>query len=121
VPKREDFQMTRNKVAPFFLIAAALLVIDSGLGAGCAAGKLPHLVFFLANIPFGGIYVWMESQWVGTHYVVFGRRVGDLTSLIVFLGVVFAQACVYFGLWNIWRNVAAGFTLRKEGDSHFFV
>ena len=88
----------------FLVIILATVAIDWVLGAMCASGVLPLWMFFLANVPFGGIIVWMESSWTGTRYVMLGHTVGDGVSLLIFAGVVLAQGCFYSFLWNLWRK-----------------
>ena len=70
----------------------------------CASGTLPDWTFLLLNVPFGAIYVWMESSWVGTHYEMLGRTVGDVGSGVLFLFVVMAQSLCYFALYEWLRN-----------------
>jgi len=65
---------------------------------------LPLWVFLLANVPFGGVYVWMESSWVGTRYVMLGHNVGDGVSLLISAGVVLAQGGLYSFLWSRWQR-----------------
>ena len=93
-------KLLRNLV----VIGVAVLILDWILGAMCASGALPHWVFLLFNIPFGVLYVWMESSWVGTHYEMLGYTFGDVGSLIVFLFVVAAQSLCYFALHEWWRK-----------------
>lgn len=81
-----------------------VLLVDWALGVLCASGHLPHWVFLLLNLPFGALYVLMESSWVGTHYELWGWRFGDLGSLVVFLFVVIAQSLLYFLAWRMVRG-----------------
>lgn len=93
--------VTLRRLGTFFGI---VLVMDWALGVLCASGHLPHWVFLLLNLPFGGLYVLMESSWVGTHYELLGWRFGDLGSLAVFLFVVIAQSLLYFQAWRTVRG-----------------
>jgi hypothetical protein len=93
--------MSKKKVATLILIAGVLLVIDWILGVFVAQGILPNLVYLLANIPFGVVYVWTESQWVGSQYQVFSRAVSESRIGIAQLSAVGTQALVYFGIWEV--------------------
>ncbi|MHB9030358.1 MAG: hypothetical protein ACYC9O_16455 [Candidatus Latescibacterota bacterium] len=86
------------------MIGITVLILDWIVGAMCTAGALPQWVFLLLNIPFGAIYVFMESSWTGTHYQIFGQIVGDLGSGTVFLFVVMAQSLCYFFLFELFRK-----------------
>jgi len=88
----------------FGVVLGTVLLMDWALGVLCASGHLPHWVFLLFNLPFGGLYVLMESSWVGTHYELWGWRFGDLGSLAVFLFVVVAQSLLYFQAWRMARE-----------------
>jgi hypothetical protein len=96
--------MSRKKVATLFLIAGVLLVIDWILGVFVVQRILPNWVYLLANIPFGVVYVWTESQWVGSQYQVLGRAVSEPWIGIAQLSAVGAQALVYFGIWEVWSR-----------------
>jgi len=85
-------------------VALVVLIVDWIVGAMCASGTLPHWVFLLFNIPFGALYVWMESSWVGTHYEWLGQTVSDAGSLAVFLFVVVAQSLLCFALYECLRK-----------------
>jgi len=84
----------------FLVIAGMLLLSDWVLGAGQANGAIPIWTFAVANFPLGLLFVWFEAQWTGSYYLVFGHRVGDLESLVVFFAVVLAQAVFYWWLWE---------------------
>jgi hypothetical protein len=91
----------KNKVWPdFIVITAIVLLVDWILGVLGAFGPIFKWIFLIFNIPFGAIYVWMESSWEGTHYLMLGHRVGDFGSLFIFLFVVLAQSCVYFAVYE---------------------
>ena len=96
--------MSKKRVATLILIAGVLLVIDWILGVFVVRRILPNWVYLLANIPFGVVYVWTESQWVGSQYRVLGHAVSE--SLIGFaqLSAVGAQALVYYGIWEVWSR-----------------
>jgi hypothetical protein len=70
----------------------------------CAAGILPHRVFLVLNLPFGALYVYRESCWVRTHYLIFGQTVGDPGSGVVFLSVVPAPSICTFILFEQFRK-----------------
>jgi hypothetical protein len=82
-------------------IVVATLVVDWGLGMLCASGVAPLWTFLVANSPFGAVYVWMESSWSGTHYVMLGQRAGDIGSLIIWAAVALAQGSLYCVLWHV--------------------
>lgn len=96
--------MDRTKVLALLLVVMVLLAVDWLLGVATAAGVVPSSVFFLANIPFGAIYVWFEAQWTGANYIIAGQIVDETWSFVVFLGVILAQAGLYFAIQNTWRN-----------------
>ncbi|MFA5863099.1 MAG: hypothetical protein WC975_00275 [Phycisphaerae bacterium] len=98
--------MNTKNLKAFLLILVVVLLIDWFLGA---AGL--HKLFLLANIPFGVANVWFESHWVGTHYEVSGRTVGENWAFLIFFGTIFAQSCFYFLLWSIWHKRR---TVRRE-------
>jgi len=77
---------------------------DWVVAAACAKGTLPLWMFLAFNVPFGAAYVWLESRWTGTQYLVNGQPVSDTVSLALFLGVVLAQAAVYAAVWRWWRG-----------------
>ena len=99
--------MRFKDLMPYAVIVVATLVVDWSLGMLCASGVAPLWTFLVANFPFGGVYVWMESSWSGTHYVMLGETVGDVGSLIIWAAVAFAQAGLYCVLWHL-------FTARKQ-------
>ncbi len=82
------------------VIGVSVFILDWVLGGLCASGALPAWAFLPLNIPFGALYVWMESSWVGTRYEMLGRTVGDAGSLILFLFVVLAQSLCYFAFFE---------------------
>ena len=104
--------MNTKRLATFFLIAGVLLVIDWILGVCIVQRILPNWVYLLANMPFGGIYVWTESQWTGNQYQILGRAVNESWISLAQLLAVGAQALVYFGIWELWKGK------RHPGQSH---
>jgi hypothetical protein len=50
----------------FFIIVAAVLVIDWAWGALHVARLIPLWTFLVFNFPFGIPFVRVESHWVGT-------------------------------------------------------
>jgi len=91
---KED-PMTTKRFLTWGVIFAALLVLDWFLGVQIVAGRLPLWSFLIPNIPFGALHVWLESSWTGTQYQWLGMTLGDMASLVIFLGVVFAQSLLY--------------------------
>ena len=98
--------MKTKTLRPLAVIGMTVLVLDWIMGVMCASDLLPHWVFLLFNLPFGALYVWMESSWVGTHYEMLGYTFGDIGSGVVFLFTVMAQSLVYFAL-DQWRRSPA--------------
>ena len=96
--------MNTKRVAAFFLIAGSLLVIDWILGVLIVQRTLPNWVYLLANLPFGVVYVWTESQWVVNHYQILGRSVNDLWIALAQFSAVGAQALVYLGIWELLKR-----------------
>lgn len=96
--------MSGKKVLAILLIVVVLLAIDWLLGVTTAARVVPYWVFFLANIPFGAVYIWFEAQWTGSNYVIAGQIVDEIWSFVVFLAVILAQASLYFAILNSWKN-----------------
>lgn len=96
--------MKTTLLREFGVVLGTVLLMDWALGVLCASGHLPHWVFLLLNLPFGALYVLMESSWVGTHYELWGWRFGDLGSLAVFLFVVIAQSLLNFLAWRMVRG-----------------
>ena len=90
----------RRNLFPYLIIISGTIIIYWILGVLCASGIIPLWTFLVANFPFGGLYVWMESSWVGTHYVMLGRTFDDLGSLAIFGVAALGQACVYCFLWH---------------------
>ena len=84
------------------LITGALLLIDWILGVAQAQHIIPTWTFLIPNFPFGIIFILMEYSWTGAYYSVYGYRMGDLGSLVVFLLVVLAQSYLYYLLYTWW-------------------
>lgn len=87
----------RRNMISYLVIISGTVIIDWILGVLCASGIAPLWTFLVANFPFGGLYVWMESSWVGTHYEMHGRilNITDEASLAIFGISVLGQACLY--------------------------
>ncbi len=92
--------MKRHLLRRLVLITAIVLIVDWLLGALCASGILPLWVFLLFNIPFGTLYVLLESSWMGNHYEVPGSTVSDIGSAVVFLMTVLGQSLAYTLLYQ---------------------
>jgi hypothetical protein len=90
---------------PFAIIGAGVFLFDWFLGVMCAWGIFPLWVFFIFNIPFGAVYVWMESSWTGNQYRMLGLSFTEFGSLVVFLVVVLGQSLVYFALLQWWKKI----------------
>ena len=88
----------------YLKIAAILLLIDWALGAAQANGIIPLWTFLAANFPFGAFYVWFESHWTGTQYRIGDHAVSELWSFVGFFLIVFAQAWLYYLLFDFWRS-----------------
>jgi hypothetical protein len=91
----------RKNLIPYLIIICGTIVVDWILGVLCASGIIPLWTFLIANFPFGGLYVWMESSWVGTHYEMHGRfiNISDEASFVIFGISALAQASLYYFLW----------------------
>ena len=90
-----------KKLISYFIIICSTTVIDWILAVLCTAKIIPLWTYLVANFPFGGLYVWMESSWVGTHYEMHGRfiNISDEASFVIFGISVLGQACLYCFLW----------------------
>ncbi len=90
------------------MLALSLFLLDWGWGMAQVRGLVPLWSFLVLNFPCASPYVWLESNWAGTRYVVAGRTVDELWSLVFFLLMVFGQAWVYAHLFKHWlrRRVA---------------
>ncbi|MFB3895048.1 MAG: hypothetical protein ACE14V_01980 [bacterium] len=89
----------RHKIIPYLVIICGTIIGDWILGVLCVYKIIPLWFYLIFNIPFGGLYVWMKSSWVGTHYVMLGQNVGDLGSLFIFTISALSQAGLYCLLW----------------------
>ena len=96
--------MNRKNLVILFAIMAAVIVMDWILGMLIVRAILPSWLFVLANFPFGFIYTWTEAHWVGTHYEIGGRLIGENVINIAQLGAVVLQAFLYYGMWLIWEH-----------------
>ena len=89
----------------FTVIGAGVFLLDWFLGIMCAWGIFPLWVFFVFNVPFGAIYVWMESSYEGDYSRMLGLNIGEFGSLIVFMIIVVAQSLFYFALYELMRKM----------------
>jgi hypothetical protein len=62
--------------------------------------RLPTWAMLLANLPFGGVYVWTESLWQGEGY-----KIGEDAVFVLQLGAHIAQIFLYYGAWLVWKRV----------------
>ena len=83
------------KIKKYILIVVVLLILNWILGMARVNGLVPLWAFAVLNFPFGLPYIWMEAHWAGTYYVVSGRLVSELWSLVLFFFMVAAQAWLY--------------------------
>ena len=92
------------KLSGYFRIAGALLAVDWFMGAAQAAGIIPLWSFLAVNFPFGMIYVWYESHWSGSQYLLSNHVISDFWPLLFFFIVVFTQAWIYYLLFGLLSN-----------------
>lgn len=92
-----------KKGLAYLIICCSTFIGDWILGVLCVYKIIPLWVYLIFNIPFGGLYVWMESSWVGTHYVMLGHTVGDTASLLIAVISIFLQAGLYCLLWHWYK------------------
>jgi hypothetical protein len=95
------------KAKRYLKIAATLLVVDWFLGVAQASGMVPLWTFLAVNFPFGAIYVWFESHWTGTQYLVGGQPIPELWPFWCFFPIVLAQAWVYYLVFDLWQKKRA--------------
>jgi hypothetical protein len=93
-----------KKFLSYLIIICGTTIMDWMLAVLCVYKIIPLWFYLIPNFPFGGLYVWMESSWVGTHYVMLGHIVGDFGSLVIFVISAFGQACLYCFLWH-WYSI----------------
>jgi hypothetical protein len=65
---------------------------------------LPSWTFFMANIPFGLVYIWSGDQWAGGYYELLGKPVSDLPIMMANFLAIIAQAVLYNAIWVGWRR-----------------
>ncbi len=106
--------MRSHRISAFVAIAMFLLLVDLLLGVAMVEG-FPKIVYLLVNFPFGAVYLWFESHWVGTRYVISGQTVSETWSFVAFFGSVFAQACLYWVLWVLWDRRYQRRKRRRQG------
>jgi hypothetical protein len=83
------------KLKKFILMVVVLLILDWVLGMARVHGLAPLWAFAILNFPFGLPYIWMETHWAGTYYLVGGHIVSELWSLGLFFFMVVAQSWLY--------------------------
>ncbi len=89
----------------YLLFLPVMLAVDWVLGALHVAHIIPLWVFLVFNLPFGLPFVWLESHWTGTQYLLgAGQTVGDGWSLVIWCCGVLAQAWLYSVLYGWWRS-----------------
>ena len=89
-----------NKYLKVFIgIAVTLTLVNWVLCSLIVRDKLPVWVILLANPPFGGVYMWTESLWLGEGYLIGEQIVGELQ-----LGAHIAQIFLYYGAWLVWER-----------------
>ena len=88
----------------YLSIALAVLVLDWTLGMAHVRGLVPLWSFLVLNPPFGIPYFWFESDWAGTHYSLAGHACSESWSLVLFSGMVLAQAGLYYPLCRSWSD-----------------
>ena len=95
-PKRKG----KGYLPDFFVIFAVVFLADWILGVLSSAGPVFKWIFLVFNIPFGVIYVWMESSYVGDTAYLLGARIGEFGGLLIFIFIVLAQSLVYLFLYE---------------------
>jgi len=100
--------MFSRKLISFIKIFLVLLMTDWILGIAITAGHLPLWTFIIPNFPFGIAHVWLESHWTGTNYIVAGRVIDELVSMIIFPSVIVLQSGLYFSLVNRMKSPSTG-------------
>jgi len=96
LPERKS----KGYLPDFVVIFAVLFLADVILGALGSAGPVFKWIFLAANVPFGALFVWVESSYVGDAAYLLGIRVGEIGGGIVFLFVVLAQSMLYLFLYE---------------------
>ena len=91
--------LIRNLIQ-FIKIFLVLLIIDWIIGIAITSGHLPLWTFLIPNFPIGVAHVWLESHWTGTNYMVDGKVIDELISMITFPLVIVLQSCLYYILIN---------------------
>ncbi len=89
----------------YLLFLPVMLVVDWALGVLHVAGITPLWTFLVFNFPFGLPFVWLESHWTRTQYLLGpGQTVSDGWSLVIWFCGVLAQAWLYSLLYGWWRS-----------------
>jgi len=91
--------LSRNLIQ-FIKIFLVLLIVDWIIGIAITSGHLPLWTFLIPNFPFGVAHVWLESHWTGTNFMVEGKVIDELISMIIFPSVIVLQSCLYCILIN---------------------
>jgi len=104
-------RVPKGYLPDFFVITAVVFLVDIIVGAMGGLSPVFKWIFFALNIPFGTIYVWMESSYVGDAPYMLGLKIGEIASMFIFLLIVLAQSLVYLGAYE-WMKKNRG-----RGDS----
>lgn len=91
----------------FIGIAAALTLVIIVLGSVIVRDILPTWVMLIVNPPFGIVYVWTESLWMGEGY-----SIGEKAVSAWQWGAYSSQIFLYFGLWFVWDRY------RRKPEQH---
>jgi hypothetical protein len=94
----------------YLLFVTVMFFLDWLLGALQANSLISRWWFLAFNFPFGLPFVWIESNWVGTHYEVAGQNVNEIGSMIAWLFSVAGQALMYSILFSMLRKRKAAAT-----------
>jgi hypothetical protein len=100
--------MFSRNLIQFVKIFLVLLMIDWILGIVITSGHLPLWTFLIPNFPFGIAHIWLESHWTGTNFMIEGKVIDELISMIVFPSVIVLQACLYCILINRMKSPSMG-------------
>jgi len=96
----KKFRTRQGYLADFFVIAAVVFLVDVFVGAMGGLSPIFKWIFLALNIPFGTIYVWMESSYIGDATYMLGLKIGEIASMFIFLFIVLAQSLVYLGVYE---------------------
>ena len=90
--------MWKKYLKVFIGIAVTLTLVDWVLGSLIVDDKLPVWAMLLVNPPFGYVYVWTESLWLGEGY-----KIGEEVVMRLQLGAHLAQIFFYYVAWLVWE------------------